>query len=147
VTKRGRRREGVGDNVRHHILLAKVARRIEDRDVMRLLKLILKAGGSKGVPQGGVISPLLSNIYLNEIDPMLERARRQTRERGRTCIAYARYDDLVVLVDGQPQNEWLQRKVDRRPREERLGTLRFDLTAACGLLRPKHRARLFGDEL
>jgi len=45
------------DNVRHHILLGKVARRVQDRDVMRLLKLILKATGSKGVPQGGVISP------------------------------------------------------------------------------------------
>jgi retron-type reverse transcriptase len=39
------------------------------------LKLILKAGGKRCVPQGGVISPLLSNIYLNEVDKMLERAK------------------------------------------------------------------------
>ena len=64
------------DNVRHHILLEKVAERVEDKDVMRLLKLILKASGKKGVPQGGVISPLLSNIYLNEVDRMLERAAK-----------------------------------------------------------------------
>jgi RNA-directed DNA polymerase len=43
------------DNVRHHILLAKLAQRIEDPDVMHLLKLILKATGTQGVPQGGVI--------------------------------------------------------------------------------------------
>jgi RNA-directed DNA polymerase len=41
------------DNVRHHILLTKLARRIDDGDVMHLLKLILKATGAKGVPQGG----------------------------------------------------------------------------------------------
>ena len=98
------------DNVRHHILLAKVARRIDDRDVMHLLKLILKATGAKGVPQGGVISPLLSNIYLNEVDLMLERAKEVTREGERTCIEYARFaDDLVVLVDGQPRHDWLLR--------------------------------------
>jgi RNA-directed DNA polymerase len=43
------------DNVQHYLLLAKVARRIQDDAVMHLLKMILKATGKKGVPQGGVI--------------------------------------------------------------------------------------------
>jgi len=46
------------DNVRQDRLLAKVARRIDDADVMHLLKIILKASGKQGVPQGGVITPL-----------------------------------------------------------------------------------------
>jgi RNA-directed DNA polymerase len=52
------------DNVRHDRLLAKVARRVDDPDVMHLLKIMLKANGRCGVPLGGVISPLLSNLYL-----------------------------------------------------------------------------------
>ena len=61
------------DNVRHDRLLAKVAERVDDGDVMHLLKVMLKANGKRGVPQGGVISPLLSNLYLNEVDRMLAR--------------------------------------------------------------------------
>jgi RNA-directed DNA polymerase len=115
------------DNVRHHILLEKVAQRIQDRDVMRLLKLILKATGSKGVPQGGVISPLLSNIYLNEVDRMLEKAKEVTREGEWVRVEYARFaDDLVVLVDGQVRRDRLLGQVARRLREE-LDTLEVEV--------------------
>jgi RNA-directed DNA polymerase len=107
------------DNVKHHILLKKVAERVRDRDVLHLLKLIMKATGSKGVPQGGVISPLLSNLYLNEVDRMLDRAREVTREDRWTRVQYARFaDDLVVLVDGRPQYDRLLGQVSRRLREE-----------------------------
>ncbi|MBT8371137.1 MAG: group II intron reverse transcriptase/maturase [Deltaproteobacteria bacterium] len=107
------------DNIRHDILLNKVAERVRDDQVMRLLKLILKASGKRGVPQGGVISPLLSNIYLNEVDKMLERAKRVTRQGRFTYIEYARFaDDLVVLVDGFWKWEWLLKAAYKRLAEE-----------------------------
>jgi RNA-directed DNA polymerase len=107
------------DNVRHDLLLAKVAARVSDADVLHLLKMILKASGKKGVPQGGVISPLLSNLYLNEVDRMLERAKEVTRRGKYTYIEYARYaDDLVILVDAYPQHDWLLKAVEKRLREE-----------------------------
>jgi RNA-directed DNA polymerase len=115
------------DNVRHHILLTKLARRISDPDVMRLLSMILKATGKKGVPQGGVISPLLSNIYLDDIDRMLEKAKEATRRGKYTHLEYARYaDDLAILVDHHPRNGWLVKAVSRRLREE-LGKLQVEV--------------------
>jgi len=107
------------DNVRHDILLKKVAERVNDDEVMRLLKLILQAGGKRGVPQGGVISPLLSNIYLNEVDRMLERAKEVTRHGRFTYIEYARFaDDLVILVDGFKKWGWLLKAAHKRLVEE-----------------------------
>ncbi len=106
------------DNVRHDVLLAKVAQRVSDVEILALLKQMLKAAGRKGVPQGGVISPLLSNLYLNEVDRMLEKAKRFTAD-AYTHLEYARYaDDLVVLVDGFRRHEGLLVAVNRRLREE-----------------------------
>ncbi len=107
------------DTVRHDLLLGKVARRVQDAEILHLLKLMLKASGKRGVPQGGVISPVLSNIYLTEVDAMLERAKAVTRDGTTTYVEYARYaDDLAILVNGQWRNGWLLRAVDRRLREE-----------------------------
>ena len=107
------------DNVRHDLLLQKVAARVSDADVLHLLKMILKASGKKGVPQGGVISPLLSNLYLNEVDKMLEKAKETTRNGKYTYVEYVRYaDDLVILVDAYPRHDWLLGAVDKRLREE-----------------------------
>lgn len=107
------------DNVRHHLLLEKVAQRVNDPDILRALKRILKATGAKGVAQGGVLSPLLSNLYLTEVDRMLERAKEVTRHGRYTYLAYARFaDDLVILVDAYPQQDWLLTAVHTRLREE-----------------------------
>jgi RNA-directed DNA polymerase len=115
------------DNVRHHILFEKVARRVNDPEVMHLLKLLVKATGEKGLPQGGVLSPLLSNVYLTEVDRMLERAQETTRREPYTYLEYARFaDDLVILVDAYRQHDWLLKAVNRRLREE-LAKLHVDI--------------------
>jgi RNA-directed DNA polymerase len=107
------------DNVRQDQLLEKVARKIQDARVMRLLKQILKSTGKKGVPQGGVISPLLSNLYLNEIDRMLEKAIEVTRYRQYTRVQYARFaDDMVLLIDSHPRQGWMEKAVEKRIRQE-----------------------------
>ena len=107
------------DTVRHHIVLQKVATRVNDDDVMRLLKMILTATGKRGVPQGGVISPLLSNLYLNEVDRMLERAKEVTCNGRWVRVEYVRFaDDLVVLVDSHRRQQWLRRAVEKRIRQE-----------------------------
>ena len=108
-------------------MLEKVARRIEDEAVLWLLKLVLKASGKQGVPQGGVISRLLSNLYLNEVDRMLEKAKEVTRHERWTEVEYARFaDDLVILVDSHPRQQWLGQAVEKRLREE-LAKLQVDV--------------------
>lgn len=118
------------DNVKHHLALEKIARRIQDADAMHLLKMILKATGKQGVPQGGVISPLISNVYLNEVDRMLEKASEVTRygkQRQYTVVQYARFaDDLVILIHARHWNDWLVKAVERRLREE-LGKLQVEI--------------------
>ncbi len=107
------------DHVQHHILLAQVAKRVSDPAILHLLKLVLQATGRQGLPQGGPLSPLLSNIYLTPVDEMLEKARQTTRRGTVPNVTYARWaDDLVVLVDAHQRHDWLPRAINRRIREE-----------------------------
>jgi len=79
--------------------------------------MILKASGKRGVPQGGVISPLLANIYLNEVDKMLEKAKKVTMYGKYTYIQYARFaDDMVILVNYYYR--WLLKAVYKRAVQE-----------------------------
>jgi RNA-directed DNA polymerase len=132
------------DNVRHDRLLAKVAKRVDDDDVMHLLKIILKANGRCGVPQGGVVSPLLSNIYLNEVDRMLERAKEATRYGKYTAIEYVRFaDDLVILIDVHPRHDWLLKAAEKRLREE-LANLQVEINEEKSRIVDLGRGESFG---
>src|SRR5499425_3088869 len=132
------------DNVQHYLVLEKVAKRVQDDEVMHLLKLILAASGKQGVPQGGVISPLLSNIYLTEVDRMLERAKETTRNGKYTYVEYARFaDDLVVLIDAHPRNAWLMGAVNKRLREE-FAKLQVEINEEKSRIVNLDRAESFG---
>ena len=86
------------DRVNHDVLMSRLARRIEDKRILRLVRRYLQAGmmaggivspRSEGTPQGGPLSPLLSNVLLDELDKELER-------RGHRFVRYA--DDCNIYV-------------------------------------------------
>jgi retron-type reverse transcriptase len=81
--------KGCFDNIRHDILLNFVQKRVSDQRVVRLISLFLKAGYMErreyhrtysGTPQGGIISPLLCNVYLNALDSFMEDTLGANRE-------------------------------------------------------------------
>jgi group II intron reverse transcriptase/maturase len=89
------------DTIRHSILLDKIAKRVQDPQVMRLVKQVIRATGKIGVPQGGPFSPLAANIYLNEVDWVFDAIRRKTAEGNYEAVNYHRFaDDIVITVSG-----------------------------------------------
>jgi RNA-directed DNA polymerase len=89
------------DEVNHDVLMAKIKRRVRDKQMLKLIDRYLRTGimqdgvaspRSQGTPQGSPLSPLLSNILLNELDMELER-------RGHSFCRYA--DDFVIFVKSE----------------------------------------------
>src|SRR5271165_2247986 len=89
------------DGVRHDVLLAKVARRISDPDVLHLFKIILKANGKRGVPQGGVITPRTQRITCDTRRRPAGVWRRVAARRG------SGYGNRVANNDGVVTDEYL----------------------------------------
>ncbi len=150
------------DTVHHKLLMKCVRKRIRDKRFLSLLWRFIKAGhvdkglfcaASRGVPQGGVISPLLSNIMLNEFDKWLENsylskkarkdrwawnfgiARRRPvtireNRQWKPAVAYCRYaDDFVLIVKGNKAHARAIREECRAFLEDELKlTLNMDKT-------------------
>jgi group II intron reverse transcriptase/maturase len=103
------------DTIDHGNLMERVKRRILDRRVLKLLRQWLKAGVMEegtvrntvlGSPQGGVISPLLANIYLDALDAIWERRCQQLGKLVRYC------DDFVVLCRTRSQADEAMRRLE-----------------------------------
>lgn len=101
------------DRVQHDVLMARVARRVRDKLLLRLIARYLRAGvmvegvlqpTDIGTPQGGPASPLLANILLDDLDKELER-------RGLPFVRYA--DDFAVFAKSRRAAERIMRSVGR----------------------------------
>ena len=115
------------DTIRHSVLLDNIAKRVQDPQVLHLVKQIIKAGGKIGVPQGGPFSPLAANIYLNETDWTFDAIRRKTAQGSYEAVNYHRFaDDIVITVDGHHNKRgWAQRALQRL--QEQLAPLGIEL--------------------
>ena len=105
------------DRVNHDMLMARVARKVKDKRILRIIRRFLQAGmmerglvspRREGTPQGGPMSPLLSNIMLDDLDKELER-------RGHRFCRYA--DDANIYVRSQRAGERVRESVTRFVRQ------------------------------
>jgi len=126
------------DRVNHDVLMGRLARRISDSRLLRLIRRYLNAGMMadgvvmerlEGTPQGGPLSPLLANLLLDEVDKELER-------RGHAFVRYA--DDCNVYVRSRRAGERVMAALERRYAKLRLRVNRtkskVELAHKCSLL-------------
>jgi RNA-directed DNA polymerase len=115
------------DTIRHSMLLDKIAKRVQDPQVLHLVKQIIQVGGKVGVPQGGPFSPLAANIYLNEVDWAFDAIRRKTAQGPYEAVNYHRFaDDIVITVSGHSTKRgWAERALQRL--QEQLAPLGVEL--------------------
>ena len=101
------------DRVNHDVLMSRLAKRVEDKRILHLIRRYLTAGmmegglvsqRTEGTPQGGPLSPLLSNVLLDELDRELER-------RGHRFVRYA--DDCNVYVRSRAAGERVMASMER----------------------------------
>ncbi len=116
--------KGYFDAIPHDKLLRALAMRVADRSVLRLLRLWLRAPvaeagqpprpSTRGTPQGGVISPLLANVYLHWFDTFFQAAGGPAHWAEATLVRYA--DDLVILARrvGPELRAWIERTLEVR---------------------------------
>jgi RNA-directed DNA polymerase len=110
---------GYFDTIQHSRLLSLIAKRVQDPEVLKLVKQIIRATGRVGVPQGGPFSPLAANIYLNEVDWTFDAIRCKTAQGPYEAVNYHRFsDDIVITVSGHHSKQgWAERALERLQEE------------------------------
>jgi group II intron reverse transcriptase/maturase len=132
------------DTIQHAKLLSLIAKRVQDPQVLHLVKLIVKATGKVGVPQGGPFSPLAANIYLNEVDWAFDAIRCQTAQGPYEAVNYHRFaDDIVITVSGhRSKRGWAERALERL--QEELAPLKVTLNREKTRIADTLRGEAFG---
>ena len=161
--------KGCFDNIDHTVLLEIIQRDIHDGRLVRLIEGLLKAGYMRdwkyhetpsGTPQGGIISPLLANIYLNDLDKWVENTLIPAYTKGwgrRLGREYRRLGRQIMKARGQGNLEEVRRLVKKRrtlasyepvdPNYRRLRYVRYADDFILGFVGPKEEAERIREQL